>query len=132
MDPAERSGYSQATISRLERGASRAAQDMVILTDIAQALGVPPAALGVIGESGRPPILDDVERRNFIGGAAGLAVAVLLPRNVVTRTYRCRGGSAMLDGAAPPLRVGRTSRRYHRVPGGGGDDAAVAGSLASG
>ncbi|MGH3693532.1 MAG: helix-turn-helix domain-containing protein [Pseudonocardiaceae bacterium] len=81
---AERSGYSQATISRLERGISRAAQDMVILADIAQALGVPPAALGVIGESGQPPILDGVERRDFIGGAAGLAVAVLLPRNVVT------------------------------------------------
>jgi transcriptional regulator with XRE-family HTH domain len=40
---ADRSGYSQATISRLERGVSRAARDTVILTDIAQALGVPPA-----------------------------------------------------------------------------------------
>lgn len=83
-DLADRSGYSQATISRLERGVSRAAQDTVILTDVAQALGVPPAALGVIGQSDQPPILDDVERRDFLGGAAGLAVTVLLPRNVAT------------------------------------------------
>jgi transcriptional regulator with XRE-family HTH domain len=81
---ADRSGYSQATISRLERGVSRAAQDMVILADVAQALGVPPAALGVSGLSDQPPILDNVDRRDFFGGAAGLAVAVLLPQAVVT------------------------------------------------
>jgi transcriptional regulator with XRE-family HTH domain len=84
QDLADRSGYSQATISRLERGVSRAARDTVILTDIAQALGVPPAVLGVSGQSAHPPILDGVERRDFFGGAAGLAVAVLLPREVAT------------------------------------------------
>lgn len=63
---------------------SRAAQDMVILADVAQALGVPPAALGVSGLSDQPPILDNVDRRDFFGGAAGLAVAVLLPQAVVT------------------------------------------------
>jgi transcriptional regulator with XRE-family HTH domain len=81
---ADRSGYSQATISRLERGVSRAARDMVILADVAQALGVPPAALGVSDLSDQPPILDNVDRRDFFGGAAGLAVAVLLPPTVVT------------------------------------------------
>lgn len=84
QDLADRSGYSQATISRLERGASRAARDTVILTDLAQALGVPPAVLGVIGQSDQPPILDGVERRDFLGGATGLAVAALLPRSVAT------------------------------------------------
>lgn len=84
QDLADRSGYSQATISRLERGMSRAARDTVILTDIAQALGVPPAALGVSGKSNPPPILDEVERRDFLGRAAGLAVTVLLPRDVAT------------------------------------------------
>ncbi|MGH3694659.1 MAG: helix-turn-helix domain-containing protein [Pseudonocardiaceae bacterium] len=80
---ADRSGYSQATISRLERGASRAAQDMVILTDIAQALGVPPAVLGVPYQPHHAPaIVDGVERRDLFGGAAGLVVAMLLPRNV--------------------------------------------------
>jgi transcriptional regulator with XRE-family HTH domain len=82
---ADRSGYSQATISRLERGVSRAARDIVILTDIAQALGVPSAALGVPGQSDQAArILDDVERRDFLGGAASLAAAVLLPQDVAT------------------------------------------------
>ncbi len=77
---ADRSGWSQATISRLERAASRAAQDTVILTDVAQALGVPPAALGVPCPSDQAArMLDGVERRDVLSGAAGLAVAVLLP-----------------------------------------------------
>jgi transcriptional regulator with XRE-family HTH domain len=84
QDLADRSGYSQATISRLERGVSRAARDTVILTDVAQALGVPPDVLGVSGRSAHPPILDGVDRRDFFGGAAGLAGAVLLPREVTT------------------------------------------------
>jgi transcriptional regulator with XRE-family HTH domain len=82
---ADRSGYSQATISRLERGVSRAARDTVILADVAQALGVPPAVLGVSSQHGQPAsIVDGVERRDFLGGAAGLTVAVLLPRDVAT------------------------------------------------
>jgi transcriptional regulator with XRE-family HTH domain len=84
QDLADRSGYSQATLSRLERGISRAAQDTVILTDIANALGIPPAVLGLVGQSDHAPILDNVERRNFLGGAAGLAVTVLLPQAVAT------------------------------------------------
>jgi transcriptional regulator with XRE-family HTH domain len=84
QDLANRSGYSQATISRLERGVSRAARDTDILADVAEALGVPPAALGVVGQSDQPPILDDVDRRNFLGGAAGLAVTALLPQAVAT------------------------------------------------
>lgn len=78
---ADRSGYSQATISRLERGVSRAARDTAVLTDLADALGVPSSVLGVTSEpKPSPPILDDVQRREFLGGAASLAVAALLPR----------------------------------------------------
>lgn len=83
-DLANRSGYSQATISRLERGMSRAARDTVILADVAEALGAPPAVLGVVGHLDQRHILDGVERRVFFSGAAGLAVAVLLPHSVVT------------------------------------------------
>lgn len=83
-DLADRSGWSQATISRLERGVSRAARDTVILTDVAQALGVPPAVLGVSGQANPPNSLDGVERREVLGGAAGLAVTMLLPRDVAT------------------------------------------------
>ncbi|MGH3867370.1 MAG: helix-turn-helix domain-containing protein [Pseudonocardiaceae bacterium] len=40
-DLADRSGYSQPTISRLERGVSRAVRDTAVLADVAQALGAP-------------------------------------------------------------------------------------------
>ncbi|MGH4001651.1 MAG: helix-turn-helix domain-containing protein, partial [Pseudonocardiaceae bacterium] len=79
---ADRSGYSQATISRLERQASRAARDTVVLIDIAGALGVSPAVLGVAGIPGQGHILDNVDRRQFFGGAAGLTVMALLPQAV--------------------------------------------------
>ncbi|MGH3854671.1 MAG: helix-turn-helix domain-containing protein [Pseudonocardiaceae bacterium] len=81
---ADRSGYSQATISRMERGVSRAGRDTIVLADLAGALGVPPAVLGVASASGQRPILDGVERRELVGGAAGLALAVLLPQRVAT------------------------------------------------
>lgn len=83
-DLADRSGYSQATISRLERGASRAARDTAVLTDLADALGVPPAALGATNRSAQRPILDDMDRRDFLGGTVGLAVTALLPQGVAT------------------------------------------------
>ncbi|MGA9311272.1 MAG: helix-turn-helix transcriptional regulator, partial [Pseudonocardiaceae bacterium] len=84
QDLADRSGYSQATISRLERGVSRATRDTAILTDLAGALGVPSAVLGVVSDPDQRPILDDVDRREFLGGAAGLAVTALLPQGVAT------------------------------------------------
>ncbi|MGH3685312.1 MAG: helix-turn-helix domain-containing protein [Pseudonocardiaceae bacterium] len=85
QDLADQSGYSQSTISRLERGVSRAAQDTVILADIANALGAPPAALlGVSSHLDQTPILDGVDRRDVFGGAAGLVMAVLLPRDIAT------------------------------------------------
>lgn len=84
QDLADRSGYSQATISRLERGISRATRDTAILTDLAGALGVPSAVLGLVSDPDQRPILDDVDRREFLGGAAGLAVTALLPHGVAT------------------------------------------------
>ncbi|MGH4021431.1 MAG: helix-turn-helix domain-containing protein, partial [Pseudonocardiaceae bacterium] len=81
-DLARRSGYSQATISRAERGLTRAARDTTVLTDLAEALGVPPAALGLAGDPDRRPILDGVERREVLGGGVALAVSALLPQGV--------------------------------------------------
>ena len=83
-DLASRSGYSQPTISRIERGVSRAARDTAVLTDLAEALGVPPAALGVTSGPDQPPILDDVDRRRFLGGTVALAVTSLLPQGIAT------------------------------------------------
>lgn len=103
-DLANRSGYSQATISRLERGMSRAARDTVILADVAEALGASPAVLGVVDHPGQHHILDGVERRDLFGGAAGLAVAVLLPHSVATpgridtaQVAQCRAGLRRLE-----------------------------------
>ncbi len=84
QDLADRSGYSQATISRLERGVSRAMRDTAILTDLANALGVSFAVLGLLCDPNQRSILDDVDRREFLGGAAGLAVTALLPQGVAT------------------------------------------------
>ncbi|MGH3769810.1 MAG: helix-turn-helix domain-containing protein [Pseudonocardiaceae bacterium] len=84
QDLADRSGYSQATISRVERGVSRAARDTAVLADLAGALGVPPTVLGVASAPGQRPILGGVDRREVVGGAVGLAVMVLLPQSVVT------------------------------------------------
>lgn len=79
---AEHAGYSQATISRLERSKSRAAQDTVVLADLAEALGIPPAALGVASKSAGPTTLADVDRREFLAGAVTLAVTAMLPHGV--------------------------------------------------
>jgi transcriptional regulator with XRE-family HTH domain len=84
QDLADRSGYSQATISRIERGITRATRDTVVLTDIAAALGVPPEILGIASTPDQRSILENVERRELISGGAGLAVAALLPQNVAT------------------------------------------------
>ncbi|MGH3766890.1 MAG: helix-turn-helix domain-containing protein [Pseudonocardiaceae bacterium] len=84
QDLADRSGYSQATISRLERGVSRATRDAAVLTDLAGALGVPSTVLGVVSDPDQRPILNGVDRREFLGGAVDLAVTALLPQGVAT------------------------------------------------
>ena len=62
---ARRSGYSQPTISRLERGVGRVVRDLTVLTDVASTLGVPVSALGMVPQGAGPPTLDDVDRRTF-------------------------------------------------------------------
>ncbi|MBV9143744.1 MAG: helix-turn-helix domain-containing protein [Pseudonocardiales bacterium] len=83
-DLAERSGYSQATISRIERGITRATRDTVVLTDIAEALGVPPEILGIVSAPDERTILENVKRRKLLSGGTGLVVTALLPQNVAT------------------------------------------------
>ncbi|MGH3567184.1 MAG: helix-turn-helix domain-containing protein, partial [Pseudonocardia sp.] len=86
---AARSGYSQPTISRLERGRTRATRDTVILVDLAQTLDLPVSTFGlatVLG--GEPRTLDKVRRRDFINGAVTLTVAALLPQAITTATGR--------------------------------------------
>jgi hypothetical protein len=79
---------------------SRVTRDTAVLTDLAGALRVPCAALGLVGDPDQRPILDDVERREFLGGAAGLAVTALLPQSVAT------------PGASMPPRQPSAGQRY--------------------
>lgn len=81
-DLAKRSGYSQPTISRLERGVGRAVRDTAILTDLANTLGLPAETLGLVHTDDARPNLDDVDRREFLGGALALAAAAMLPHQV--------------------------------------------------
>ncbi|MGH3622786.1 MAG: helix-turn-helix domain-containing protein [Sciscionella sp.] len=83
-DLAQCAGYSQATVSRLEREEGRAARDTAVLTDIAGALGIPSSALGVVDNATRTPTLEDMERRNFLGGSVALAVTAMLPQGVAS------------------------------------------------
>ncbi len=83
-DLAKRTGYSQPTISRLERGQSRAARDMMILSDFAAALGIAPAALGLVPSPPTSSTLDEVDRRKFFNGALTIVIAAMLPQAIVT------------------------------------------------
>src|SRR3954470_14629434 len=65
QDLAERSGYSQPTISRLERGVGRAVRDTAILADLAGTLGLPTEAFGLVRPDAPPPTLD-----GWIGGTS--------------------------------------------------------------
>ena len=81
---ARRSGYSQPTISRLERGVGRGIRDLTVLTDLAGALGIPMGALGMVPPAAGPPTLEDVDRRAFLTSTITVAVAAMLPQPVAT------------------------------------------------
>ncbi|MGH4023859.1 MAG: helix-turn-helix domain-containing protein [Pseudonocardiaceae bacterium] len=83
QDLAGRSGWSQSTISRIEEGKTRAAHDTQVLTDLAQALGIPLAVFG-LADTAQAPMLDGVDRRDVLGSGAALAVSLLLPQGVAT------------------------------------------------
>lgn len=81
---ARRSGYSQPTISRLERGVSRAGRDVTVLADLAGTLGVPTSTLGVLPPAEKPSTLDDVDRRAFLSSTIAMVVAAMLPQTVAS------------------------------------------------
>lgn len=74
-------GYSQSTISRLERG-RQSARDIDVLTLVADRLGMSPADVGLADGPAQKP---DVNRRNFLGTAVGLGI---LPAPVGSTTRR--------------------------------------------
>ena len=81
---ANRAGWSQSTISRIEDGKTRAAYDMEVLAALARILDIPPAALGLAPASDQSRTLDNVDRREVLGSSIALAVAALLPHGVTT------------------------------------------------
>ncbi|MGQ0777004.1 MAG: helix-turn-helix domain-containing protein [Pseudonocardiales bacterium] len=81
---ADRAGWSQSTISRIEEGKTRAAHDMDVLAALAQALNIPRATLGLATASDQSRTLDDVDRREALGSTIALAITALLPHNVAT------------------------------------------------
>jgi transcriptional regulator with XRE-family HTH domain len=123
-----RTGYSQATISRLENGGGRIT-DVAVLVRLAEVLGLPCSVLGLAGrhcgastpaESTRT--VGDVKRsellRGFVGAAAALSLPAVLTedrparidRAVVTECRAALGRLYKLDdrvGGAPvyPLAV---------------------------
>ncbi|MDX6241991.1 MAG: hypothetical protein QOG10_6862 [Kribbellaceae bacterium] len=85
-----RTGYSQPTISRAEQGQ---VHDRDTLTDLADALAIPRAALGL----DRSPVLsgprlDDMDRRDVLRGVLAVASAAMLPAAIVNKDRRIRIG----------------------------------------
>ncbi|MGQ0778179.1 MAG: helix-turn-helix domain-containing protein [Pseudonocardiales bacterium] len=84
QDLADRSGWSQSTISRIEDDKTRGARDIDVLADLARALGIPCSALYQAGDGDRGRTLDGMDRRDVLGRMLALAVAALLPQGVAT------------------------------------------------
>lgn len=78
---AARTGYSQPTISRAEKGEIK---DPLVLADLAAALHVPSAALGLrhAVDLAASPTVDDMERRDVLRGVLAVASAAMLPVNI--------------------------------------------------
>ncbi|MGH4016742.1 MAG: helix-turn-helix domain-containing protein [Pseudonocardiaceae bacterium] len=82
QDLADRSGWSQSTISRIEDDKTRGARDLDVLADLARTLGIPCSALYQAGGGDRGRTLEGMDRRDVLGRTLALAVAALLPQGV--------------------------------------------------
>lgn len=75
-------GYSQPTISKLEKGRGRIS-DKTVLAAIARQLGIPPVALGLAGDpfddETAVPTLADMKRQDFVRGLIGATATLALP-----------------------------------------------------
>ena len=107
VDLAARSGYSQATISRLETGRLR---DRVVASDVAEALEIPDDVFR--GLTGRPITgsrVDDVERRDMLKATLAVASAAILPAAVAEADTGGRIGVAAVKDCW------RALERLHRL-----------------
>jgi len=94
-DIAARAGYSQATISRLEKGQIR---DLTVTGDVADALGVPCDVFrGLAGLAILGPRVEDVERRDMLKAALAVASAAMLPAAVADADRGKRIGASAVN-----------------------------------
>ncbi|MQA78549.1 MAG: helix-turn-helix domain-containing protein [Streptosporangiales bacterium] len=95
VDVASRTGYSQSTISRVESGKIT---DGPVLADVGEALGIPPAALGLDDPARDGPIVGEVERRDLFKGAIAVASAAMLPAVIADTDRPQRVGAEAVAG----------------------------------
>src|SRR6266545_1328884 len=94
-DIAARAGYSQATISRLEKGQIR---DLTVTGDVADALGVPCDVFrGLAGQAILGPRVEDVERRDMLKAALAVASSAMLPAAVADADRGKRIGASAVN-----------------------------------
>lgn len=93
---AARSGYSQPTISRVERNE---VHDPVVLMDLADALAIPRGIFGGHGNHSLEvgPSLADMERRELLQAALAVASAAMLPTAVVDPSPGRRIGTTVVN-----------------------------------
>lgn len=113
-------GLSQSALSRLEkRGPGAYATD--VLATVAAHLGIPGALVGLADAAVRDE--HDVDRRNFLGGVAGAAVAPVLPSapdggEAASQAATLRLGTASyrrLDGSTPSRELSEAVQSHLRL-----------------
>jgi transcriptional regulator with XRE-family HTH domain len=103
-DLGKEAGYSQPTISRLEKGQGRIG-DLEVRARLADILEIPRSAVGLAGREpagGGQRNLADMRRSNFLHGVLGAAASVALPAEV-TNADRSRIGMATVRECASAL-----------------------------
>ncbi len=103
-DLGRESGYSQPTISRLEKNAGRIS-DVAVRARLADILAIPRSAVGladsVTGEVGQRNV-GEVHRSEFLRGMVGAAASLALPSEITSTTYP-RIGTSTVRGCVAAL-----------------------------
>jgi transcriptional regulator with XRE-family HTH domain len=104
-DLGRETGYSQPTISRLEKGQGRIS-DLDVRAHLADVLAIPRSAVGLLGTNSRPAEernVGDMRRSDFLRGMVGAAASLALPMEITSSEptrigmSTVRGCSAALD-----------------------------------
>lgn len=91
VDLARRSGWSQPTISRVEKGLNR---DPAVLADLADALGIPHSIFSDLASGSMPSSVDDMDRRGFLESVTAVAALAMLPPSLTDLASGTRIGAS--------------------------------------